>query len=397
MQVADRDSELEVLKMKSNRGLVFVLSALLLMCTGIASAQLSRIQGKVIGEDGKPMQGAVIKIDRTDMKGNYQLKTNKKGEYLHAGIPFGGTYDVSVVVDGQVRDKVGGVRTSFGGEQTVDFNLKEIADRMKAAQEATQTGQITEEQARGMTKEQRAAMEKAMEERKKQMAKNAELNNAFNAAMEALEAKNYDVAIENFEKAYAMDPSQMAVVDNMAKAYSERADSKTGDAKTADLQKAADYYAKSLEANPSGAVYNNRGLVLAKMGDMDGAKASLEKAAQISPENAGTYYYNLGAELVNRNMPDGALEAFKLAVKADPKHVNAQYQLAMTLIGKAQMDDKGNVIPPEGTIEALQQVVALAPGSAQAQQAEAMLQTLTGSVDTRYTAPGANKPKGRRN
>jgi hypothetical protein len=65
----------------------------------------------------------------------------------------------------------------------------------------------------------------------------------------------------------------------------------------------------------------------------------------------------------------------------------------MTLIGQAQMDDKGNVVPPPGTIEALQKVVELAPGSAQAEQATAMLSTLTSSVDTRYTAPGAKKAK----
>lgn len=382
--------------MKFNRGLAFALMALL-MCTGIASAQLSRIQGKVIGEDGQPLQGAVIKIVRTDMRGNYSLKTNKKGEYLHAGIPYGGTFDVSVEVDGQMRDKMSGVRTSAGGEQTVDFNLKEIADRMKATQDAAQQGQITEEQARGMTKEQRAAMEKALEQRKKELAKNQELNNAFNAGMEALDAKSYDAAVENLEKALALDATQMVVVENLARAYSERADTKTGEAKTADLTKAADLYAKSLETNPSGAVYNNRGLILAKMGDMEGAKASLEQAARVSPENAGTYYYNLGAELVNRNNTDGAIEAFQLATKADPRHVNAHFQLAMSLIGKAEMDDKGNVIPPAGTLEALKQVVALAPGSAQAQQATSMLETLSSSVDTRYTAPGAEKPKGRRN
>jgi tetratricopeptide (TPR) repeat protein len=288
---------------------------------------------------------------------------------------------------------VQGVRTKFGGEEEVNFNLKETADKLKAAQAAAQSGEITAEQARGMTKEQRAAMEKAMEERKKQMAKNKELNDAFNAAMEARQAKNYDVAIENFEKAYAADPSQSVIIENMAGAYAEKAETLKGEERTAALTKAAELYAKSLAAQPSAPVYNNRGLVLAKMGDIEGAKADLKQAAQLDPPNAGMYYYNMGAELTNRGDAAGASEAFKMATEADPKHVNAQVQLAMSLIGQAKMDDKGNVVPPPGTIEALQKVIELAPTSAQAAEAKAMIETLTASVDTRYTAPGAQKAK----
>ncbi|MCL4784751.1 MAG: tetratricopeptide repeat protein [Bryobacterales bacterium] len=379
--------------MKFNRSLVFALAAMMLLFTGVASAQLSRIRGRVIGEDGKPLQNAVIKIERTDMKGNYDVKTNKKGEYLHAGIPFSGTYNVVLTVNGQERDKVQGVRTKFGGEEEVNFNLKETAEKMKAAQAAAQSGQLTEEQTRGMTKEQKAAMEKAMEERKKQMAKNKELNDAFNAAMEARQAKNYDVAIANFEKAYALDPSQTVIVENMAGAYAEKADTVKGEERTAALTKAAELYAKSLEAQPSAPVYNNRGLILAKMGDIEGAKAALKQAAQLDPANAGMYYYNMGAELTNRGDAAGATEAFKMATEADPKHVNAQFQLAMSLIGQAKMDDKGNVVPPPGTLEALNKVIELAPNSAQATEAKAMIETLSGSVDTRYTAPGAQKAK----
>lgn len=379
--------------MKFNRSVVFALAAMMLLFSGVASAQLSRVRGKVTGEDGKPLQNAVIKIERTDMKGNYDVKTNKKGEYLHAGIPFGGTYNVTLTVNGEERDRVSGVRTKFGGEEEINFNLKELADKIKAQQAAAQQGTLTDEQTRGMTKEQKEAMEKAVEERKKQMAKNKELNDTFNAAMEALQAKNFDVAVQNFEKAYAIDPSQVVILENMARAYSEKGELAKGEERTAALTKAAELYGKSLETQPNAPVYNNRGLVLAKLGDIEGAKAALKSAAQLDPANAGMYYYNMGAELTNRGDAVGAGEAFKLATEADPKHVNAHFQLAMTLIGQAQMDDKGNVIPPAGTLEALQKVIELAPGTPQAEQASAMVETLSGSVDTRYTAPGAQKAK----
>ena len=55
------------------------------------------------GQDGKPVEKAEVKIVRTDIKGNYKTKTNKKGHYLYMGLPMG-KYDISVVVDGKEMD-----------------------------------------------------------------------------------------------------------------------------------------------------------------------------------------------------------------------------------------------------------------------------------------------------
>jgi protocatechuate 3,4-dioxygenase beta subunit len=45
-------------------------------------AQTAALEGTVIGEDGKPVQGAVIKLNRTDIKQNFQTKTDKKGHFI---------------------------------------------------------------------------------------------------------------------------------------------------------------------------------------------------------------------------------------------------------------------------------------------------------------------------
>ncbi|MGA2715181.1 MAG: carboxypeptidase-like regulatory domain-containing protein, partial [Bryobacteraceae bacterium] len=42
-------------------------------------AQTTSIEGIVKDPDGKPLQGAIVKIDRTDVKGSYPVKTDKKG------------------------------------------------------------------------------------------------------------------------------------------------------------------------------------------------------------------------------------------------------------------------------------------------------------------------------
>src|SRR5438094_6577170 len=101
---------------------VKTLAGLLLLSVA-ASAQTSSLSGEVKGEDGQPLKDAWIKIERKDIKGNYKVKTNKKGEYFHAGLPLG-TYDVILEVDGKVRDQVRGVRTKLGDPTPINFNLE---------------------------------------------------------------------------------------------------------------------------------------------------------------------------------------------------------------------------------------------------------------------------------
>src|SRR5436309_13257347 len=84
----------------------------LLLFSLAAAAQTSSLSGEVKGDDGKPLKDAWIKIERKDIKGSYKVKTNKKGEYFHAGLPLG-TYDVMLEVDGKVVDQIKGVRTKL--------------------------------------------------------------------------------------------------------------------------------------------------------------------------------------------------------------------------------------------------------------------------------------------
>ena len=63
--------------------------ALTLACAVFAQSGMSYLEGNVKGTDGKPLQGAVLKLERTDGQANYQLKTDKKGQWMQAGIPLG--------------------------------------------------------------------------------------------------------------------------------------------------------------------------------------------------------------------------------------------------------------------------------------------------------------------
>ena len=55
-----------------------VLAACFLGFAAAACAQVSGIEGIVKGPDGKPIVGAVIKIERQDIKGNYSSRPTRR-------------------------------------------------------------------------------------------------------------------------------------------------------------------------------------------------------------------------------------------------------------------------------------------------------------------------------
>src|SRR6266849_5918074 len=103
----------------------------LMLLTFAASAQTSSLAGEVKGEDGAPLKDAWIKIERKDIKGSYKVKTNKKGEYFHAGLPLG-QYDVMLEVDGKVRDQVKNIRTRLGDPTPINFDLHAVKQKQEA-------------------------------------------------------------------------------------------------------------------------------------------------------------------------------------------------------------------------------------------------------------------------
>ena len=360
-----------------------------------AFAQITTIEGDVKGADGKPVEKAVLKIIRTDIKGNYETKTNKKGHYLYMGLPMG-KYNVECYVDIKKVDQVSGVATRPGDPIPVNFDLKNSAEAAAARnaemQKAVEAGQLTKDLERQLSPEQKQAMEKQIKEQGEKMKKNRELNDSFNAGMTAMQGKQYDVAIESFTKASQLDPTQQAVWSQLGEAYIQRANGKTGAEFDDNINKALGAYQKSLELKPDDAAsHNNYALALAKAKKFPEMQAELKKAAELDPANGGKYYYNLGAILVNSGQNDAAGEAFKKAIELTPTYADAYYQYGVTLVGKAQIAADGKVTPVPGTVEAFQKYLELQPNGPYSQSAKEMLTTMNASVQTKFSDPNAKQ------
>jgi tetratricopeptide (TPR) repeat protein len=359
--------------------------------------QTAAFEGDVKGEDGKPMVKVMVHLDRTDIKGNYKVNTDKKGHYYYGGLPPSGVFKIWVEVDGKERDAVDNVHAGLGDAKKVDFDLsksaKSSAERQAELRKQIESGgELTKEQTRDMTPEQKAALEKKMKDAQATMAKNKALNDAFNAGKTALDAKQYDVAIENLEKAKTLSPDQNVIWGNLGDAYGGAAKTKTGADQQAMLDKGIEAYKKAIELKPDDAAYhNNYALLLAQEKKSDEALVELSKAAQLDPPSAGKYYFNGGAVLVNLGQNEAAGSMFKKAIEADPDYAEAHYQYGLSLYAKATTAADGKIVPPDGTKEEFQKYLELAPTGPNAETAKAMLTSIGATIDTDYSKPGAKK------
>jgi tetratricopeptide (TPR) repeat protein len=384
---------------------LLVLSGFVLLVTSSAWAQVTTLEGDVKDEKGQPVPKAVVKLERTDIKGHYQVKSDKKGHWFYTGLPLG-TYNITCEINGQVVDKMDGVKSKYGDSTTVDFNTGRGKMAQAAAQQAATTGELSKDQARGMSAEQKKQFEEAAKKQSEQMKKNKALNDAFNAGRDALKVAaadqdpakktaDYQTAVDNLNKAGELDASQVAVWNSLGEAYTGLASIQKGDDKNKSYDAAIAAYNKSLALKPGDAsVYNQMGNIYGAQKKIPEATAALTKAAQSDPAMAAKAYYNMGANLVNGGQTDQAVDFFQKAIQADPNYADAHYQLGICLMGKAQVDNKtGKITPPEGTAEQFQKYIELKPDGPYAQSSKDMLASLGQTVQTKVTVPSAKKKK----
>jgi tetratricopeptide (TPR) repeat protein len=385
----------------------FLLGGLVFLAACSAWAQTTTLEGDIKDENGQPLKdkGAVIVLDRTDIKGHYQVKSGKKGHWLYTGLPFG-KYDVILQIDGKVIDKVAGVQTKYGDSTPVDFDLQKAKQAQAATAQASQTGQLSTEQAKGMTKEQKDAFEAAAKKNSEAMKKNKALNDAFNAGQDALKAAaaepdkaqkgpKFQTAIDSFNKAGELDATQVAVWESLGEAYNGLGDTQTGDDRTKSFDQAIAAYNKAIAIKPTeAAVFNQMGNIYGKEKKIPEATEALTKAAQLDPTMAGKAYFNMGANLVNGGQPDKAADFFKKATDADPNYAEAWYQFGSLQMMAGKVDPKSGqqVYPPE-TAPALKKYLELQPSGPHAAEATAMLEAMGEKVQTNITVPGAKKKK----
>jgi tetratricopeptide (TPR) repeat protein len=208
----------------------FASCALIAMASVSAFAQVARIEGTIVkAGTTEPVVGAEVQIVRTDIKGNYNVKSDKKGAFLHAGIPLTGTYTIIVSAPGFQPSYFAGIKP--GGEP-IKFDLnpgdgsKLTIDDIKRAQ----TSAPPAGSGGGNQKQPSAAeVKKAQEEYEKKRAENEKLKadhesmkKLFDQGRQLAQNKDYAGAVNAFNEAARLDAEQQAVWANLSLALFNR-------------------------------------------------------------------------------------------------------------------------------------------------------------------------------
>ncbi|MDX6692664.1 MAG: hypothetical protein QOF02_267 [Blastocatellia bacterium] len=194
--------------------------AMLLVGSLAASAQTGQLRGHVlmVGSDGKevPAAGAIIDVYRVDVAGKYNTKTDKKGNFVFAGLPFTGDYVIAASAPNARPDALSGVKAG----REIDFKLtlqagdgrrltEAEAKSMGGSSAPAGGGSAPSESAEDRKKREEliAKNEEIKAENSKIEAANATVTRTAKAGNDELALKHYDQAIALYDEGLAADPT----------------------------------------------------------------------------------------------------------------------------------------------------------------------------------------------
>jgi tetratricopeptide (TPR) repeat protein len=360
------------------------LGACLAILSAIALAQTTQIEGNVRlkAEDGtlKPVANATVDIYRTDIKGKWDVKTDKNGHYVRLGMPVAGTFLVVVSGEGLAPSWINGVRlltgdpiniTAFPGDGT-----RMTLEQVQAAISQQKSGGAPAAAAPTISAADRAKMEtskKEYEAKKKEaealQANFDQLRTRYNQGVELMKTNQYQAAMTEFEAASAGDPGKHAAFAeltyranaNLAEAHYQIGvdlfNQKKRDEALPHFQQAVESINKAINVatnSPEPAaptdliVYYN---ILAKNSALiiefyplkdtkiiDDAMKVIEKAEVLDAANKGKWGVTRANMLRFSGRTDEAIAAYKAVLAAEPNNIDAIYNMGLTLLGSTEKE-----------------------------------------------------------
>ena len=355
--------------------------AVLIASASITSfAQVGELRGHVFmtpagGGEKTPVADAQIDVFRTDMSGSYKTKTNKKGEFVFAGLPFVGTYTVAASHPTAAPNFLPGVRPG----RDIDYEItltpgdgkRFTFEEIKAAGGGTANPPAASGSSGSSGGGESAADKAKREELKK---KNDEIeaankkitdaneiigrtfkagNDALTAGTASSKAQNSEDAIQKFtaavasyDEGLAADPEQPAILTNKAVALKARGVERFNSAvrskglddaaKSAALQAAKDDFKLAAENSTKAVDMIKKQTVPTEATEVTRYTANKYAAMLTAAESMRLYVSKADA-----TQADAGLAAFKdyIAVETDPaKKAKAQLDMAQMLLDAGAAD-----------------------------------------------------------
>lgn len=209
--------------------------AALIFSTGVfVFAQTGQLRGHVVVKqaDGTTIPGsdAAIDVFRTDLPGKYTTKTDKKGDFVFAGLPYVGTYIIAVSRAASQPYWMPNVKAGRDIDYAIDLEPGDgrhlTLDEIKTLMAKTPGSAPSRAKETSEDKAKRAELERKNAEiaanNEKSVKSNEIVARTYKAGNDAFLAKNYDEAIKQYAEGLAADPEQPALLVNQARAYTAR-------------------------------------------------------------------------------------------------------------------------------------------------------------------------------
>ena len=272
------------------------------------------VKGKVVDGNNQVVDGAKVVIEYKDgMNRKFEVKTNKKGEYLQIGLPPG-NWTVTASKDG----------VGTATERREDLDRRHRAGRPHA---------------RGGRRRRRTLSKE-----------DAAFQKVFSEGVAASQAGNHDVAIEKYSEALKTRPTCYSCQSNLGLSYAAKKDIGEG--------RRGVHRGDEAQGRRRRAVQPARQPVQREEGLREGrgdGRRSLEalerrRRAAAAPTRTSTR----ACVLMNAQKMAEAKTAFEAAVKAKPDYADAWYLLASAYTNQGQFKE---------AVEAYENYVKLAPPS----------------------------------
>jgi tetratricopeptide (TPR) repeat protein len=353
-------------------------AVLVLLVSNLAvSAQTGQLYGEVTLKqaDGTivPIAGATIDVYRIDLPGHFPTKTDKKGKFVFAGLPFVGTYIIAASAPNARPDILAGVKAGRDGiykmvlapgdgRRLTEAEAKAAGSGGTSGSGSSSTGTAAPAKESAEDRKKREELEAKNKEIMASNEKNTKINDvigrtfkagneALRLATEATKANNhpeaiklYGDAVAQYNEGLAADAEQPAILTNKSVAlkgrgveeYNAAVTSKDDAAKTAGVEAAKKDFRDAAEAA-------NKAVELTK------AQTAPTEEAALKNFNANKYFalasraeaMRLLVSKVDQTQADAGLAAFQeyIAVETDPvKKAKAQTDVAQMLLDAGSAD-----------------------------------------------------------
>ena len=263
--------------------------AVLMVSGSVALAQTGGVRGKILDEQGKPLEDVVVKLEyQGGVTMAFDLKTNRRGEFMQIGLRPG-NWKFTFEKEGY-GPQFAPFRIGIG-DATVLPEVKLVSAAAQAA------------------------------------AGGDDIKKTFGDAVAKLQSGDFDGAIEAFDDLILKNPSLAEAHYNKAFALYQKKEYATAEATLK----------RALEVRPE---YNDARVLLSNIYTDQGLK---DKAVEVMSSGAAAgdpkQLFNLALALLNNGKNAEAAEAFLKAEAADPSNSEVQYYLGTAALQGGKTDE----------------------------------------------------------